>query len=82
MVRVADCHAGVLGSNPGGPKIFSSWNYFNGLAKAQPAVVLILKRVRKRGYGFKSHLTDREKPGIKNPGPLDYKAYSTGDVIL
>ena len=28
MVRVVDCHAGVLGSNPGGPKIFSPWNYF------------------------------------------------------
>ena len=24
MVRVVDCHAGVLGSNPGVPKIFSS----------------------------------------------------------
>ena len=22
MVRVADCHAGVLGSNPGGPRYF------------------------------------------------------------
>ena len=22
MVRVVDCHAGVLGSNPGGPKDF------------------------------------------------------------
>ena len=22
MVRVVDCHAGVLGSNPGGPKYF------------------------------------------------------------
>ena len=31
MVRVVDCHAGVLGSNPGGPKIFSPWNYFNGV---------------------------------------------------
>ena len=30
MVRVVDCHAGVLGSNPGGPKIFSPWNYFTG----------------------------------------------------
>ena len=28
MVRVVDCQAGVLGSNPGGPKIFSPWNYF------------------------------------------------------
>ena len=27
MVRVVDCHAGVLSSNPGGPKRFSSWNY-------------------------------------------------------
>ena len=30
MVRVADCHAGVLGSNPGGPKRFSPRNYFTG----------------------------------------------------
>ena len=27
MFRVVDCHAGVLGSNPGRPKIFSPWNY-------------------------------------------------------
>ena len=27
MVRVVDCHAGVLGLNPGRPKIFSPWNY-------------------------------------------------------
>ena len=26
MVRVVDCHAGVLGSNPGGPKDLSLWN--------------------------------------------------------
>ena len=37
----------------------------NGWAKAQPAVVLILKRFRKRGQGFKSHPTDWEKPGTK-----------------
>ena len=30
MVRVVDCHAGVLGLNPGGPKRFSPWNYFTG----------------------------------------------------
>ena len=30
MARVVDCHAGVLGSNPGGPKLFSPWNYFTG----------------------------------------------------
>ena len=27
MARVVDCHAGVLGLNPGGPKRFSPWNY-------------------------------------------------------
>ena len=45
-----------------GPRLDDSW------AKAQVAVVLILKRFRKRGHGFKSHTTDWEKSGIK-PGP-------------
>ena len=27
---MVDCQAGVLGSNPGGPKRFSPWNYFTG----------------------------------------------------
>ena len=31
MVRVVNCHAGVLGTNPGGPKDFSLWNCFNGV---------------------------------------------------
>ena len=56
-----------------GPRLDDGW------AKAQS--VLILKRVRKRGHGFKSHPTDWEKPGIK-PGPMAYKTYATGDVIL
>ena len=31
MVRVVDCHTGVLSSNPGGPKIFPlPRNYFTG----------------------------------------------------
>ena len=30
MVRVVDCHAGDLDSNPGRPKRFSPWNYFTG----------------------------------------------------
>ena len=30
MVRVVNCHARVLGSNPGGPKRFSPRNYFTG----------------------------------------------------
>ena len=29
MVRVVDCHAGVLGLKPGGPKTFSPGNYFS-----------------------------------------------------
>ena len=27
---MVDCHTRVLGSNPGGPLIFSPWNYFTG----------------------------------------------------
>ena len=49
---------------------------------AQPVVILILKRLRKRGHGFKSHPTDWEtEPGIKH-GSLAYKTYATGDEIL
>ena len=51
-----------------GPRVDDGW------AKAQPAVVLILKRLRKRGHCLKSHRTDWEKPGMK-PGP-------PGDEIL
>ena len=41
----------------------------DGLAKAQPAIVLILKRLRKRGHGFKSHPTDRGKPEVELATP-------------
>ena len=44
-------------------------------------MVLILKRLSKRGHGLKSQPTDWEKPVIK-PGPLAYKTYATGYVIL
>ena len=37
--------------------------------KAQPAVVLVLKRFRRRGNSLKSHPTDWEKPGIE---PTDF----------
>ena len=37
--------------------------------KAQPAVVLVLTRLRKRGHGLKSHPTDSEKPGIEPTTP-------------
>ena len=30
MVRVVDCHARVMGSNPGGPRIFSTLKYYTG----------------------------------------------------
>ena len=37
--------------------------------KAQLAVVLVLKRLRRRGNGLKSHPTDWEKPGIEPATP-------------
>ena len=63
---LAKCHPNVvslLQRADNGPRLDDGW------AKAQPAVVLILKRLRKRGHGFKSHLTDWEKPGIKPGAP-------------
>ena len=43
--------------------------WFQELPKAQSAVVLVLKRLRRRGNGFKSHPTDWEKPGIEPATP-------------
>ena len=37
---------------------FFLWFYVQELQKAQPAVVLVLKRLRRRGNGLKSHPTD------------------------
>ena len=45
------------------------WFYIHELPKAQPAVVLVLKRLRRRGNGLKSHPTDWEKPGIEPATP-------------
>ena len=45
------------------------WFYVQVHPEAQPAVVLVLKRPRRRGHGFKSHPTDWEKPGIKHATP-------------
>ena len=39
MVRVVDCHAGDLRSNPGGPKGFPPWNYFRPSGKRGSSVV-------------------------------------------
>ena len=41
------------------------WFYVQELLKAQPVVVLVLKRLRRRGNGLKSRPTDWEKPGIE-----------------
>ena len=45
------------------------WFYVQELLKAQPAVVLVLKPLRRRGNGLKSHSADWEKPGIKPATP-------------
>ena len=45
------------------------WFYVRELPKAQPAVVLVLKRLRRRGNGLKSHPTDWEQPGIEPATP-------------
>ena len=42
---------------PGGLMVFVVFN-FQELPKAQLAVVLDLNRLRRRGHGLKSHLTD------------------------
>ena len=48
-------------------------------SKAQLAVVLVLKRLRRRGNSLKSHPTDWEKPGIEpaTPGLQDIGLSST-----
>ena len=45
------------------------WFYVQELSKAQPAVVLVLKRLRRRGNSLKSHPTIWEKPGIEPATP-------------
>ena len=45
------------------------WLYVQELWKAQPAEVLVLKRLRRRGNGLKSLPTDWEKPGIEPATP-------------
>ena len=41
------------------------WFYAQKHPKAQPAVVLVLKRLRRQGNGLKSHPTDWENSGIE-----------------
>ena len=61
---LAKCHphgVSLLWLADSGPILNDGW------AKAQPAVVLILKYLRKQDHGFMPHPTDWDKPGIK-PG--------------
>ena len=57
------------------------------LCPAQPAVFLVLKRLRRRDNSLKSHPTDWEKPGIEavtpglqdiglSPTPTEFKVNS------
>ena len=52
---------------PGGFMLL--WFYVQELPKTQPAAVLVLKRLIRRGNGLKSHPTDWEKPGIEPATP-------------
>ena len=58
------------------------WFYVQELTKAQLAVVLVLKRLRRRVNGLNSHPTDWEKPGIEPATPglqgLALIHYTTG----
>ena len=45
------------------------WFFVQELPNAQPAVVLVLKRLRRWGNSLKSHPTDWEKPGIEPETP-------------
>ena len=63
---LAKCHpngVSLLRRANSGPRLDDGWG------KAQPTGVLILKRLIKRTYGFKSHPTDWKKPGIKPGAP-------------
>ena len=61
------------------------WFYVQERPKAQPAVVLVLKRLRRWGNGLKSHPTDWEKPGIEpaTPGLQDIglSPYTTAENV-
>ena len=60
------------------------WFYVQELPKAQPAMVLVLKRFRRRGNSLKSHRTNWEKPGIEPaiPGLQDIGLSPTPQRLL
>ena len=45
------------------------WFYVQEHPKAQPAVVLVIKHLRRQGHGLKSHPTDCDKPGTEPATP-------------
>ena len=45
------------------------WFYVQKHPKAQPAVILVLKRLRRQDNGLKSRPTDLEKPEIEPATP-------------
>ena len=59
------------------------WFYAQEHPKAQPAVVLVLKRPRKRDHSLKSRPTDWEKPGVEpaTPGLQDIDLSPTVDKL-
>ena len=60
------------------------WFYVQEHPKAQPAVVLVLKHLGRRGNGLKSHPTDWEKPGLEHatPGLQDIGLSPTPQHVL
>ena len=60
------------------------WFFVQELPKAQPAVGLVLKRLRRRDNGLKSQSTDWEKPGIEpaTPGLQDIGLSPTPQRLL
>ena len=56
-------------TSTGQASLWFLWFYVQENPKAQPAVVLVLKRLRRRDNGLKSRPTDWEKPGIEPATP-------------
>ena len=65
------------------------WFYVQELKKAQPAVVLVFKHLRRQSNSLRSHQTDWEKPGIEpaipglqdiglSPAPKTFCGFSMG----
>ena len=50
------------------------WFYVQENRKAEPTMILVLKRLRRRGHGLKSPLTDLELSLESYLRPLVYKA--------